>query len=429
MSSTTPNKERFQTALCVVLLAFPLLLKFVLPSEYGLKGAVESSTEQTFSIGTWFEGSFQQAIDANRNDRFGGYDYYVRTYNQIDYTLFKKANANYVVCGENNCLFEIGYLNAFRGKDFIGRNAIADKVRMMKACQDEMQKRGKLLLPVIAPGKASFYPEYIPENYKKKLGPSNYEVFSSELKHQDVKHIDFRAWYVANKTTSKYPLYPLSGIHWSNYGAITSFDSILGCMANFFNKEMPRVIIDKVRLSDSLQDPDQDIANGLNLLYPLDFPPLAYADRHISKGDFRPRVITIADSFWWYIYSTGMPAACFSKHEFWYYNEQVYPATEGIETRVRNINYFKRFEEADVIIVLYNESNLHRFSDGALEACYELLFKEHAQEEKLQDMKEKIISDEAWFQSITKKALQNELEPDSMLTIDALYMLKQKKGP
>ena len=408
------------------MLLLPLLLKVLQVPGFPL--AAEGSPEQAseISVSSWFDKSYQEACDKQWASSFGGRDWYVRGYNQIDFALFKKANVRYVVIGKENCLYESGYLDAYSGKDFVGDAQIKHQVDRLLVLQEAMLKQGKLVLPVIAPGKASYYPEYIPKRYLQKYGPTNYEVYSKYMQNSDLVYIDFRAWFLANKTKSKYPLYPLSGIHWSNYAAVLAFDSILRVTSNALRVETPRITISSVQWKAQLQYPDNDIAEGLNLLYPLKNKALAYANYKVLGADSaKLNVITIADSFWWYLYSTGLPQTCFKKHSFWYYNELQYPQSDKEETKVINRNYFEQLRAADVVLILYNESNLHRFSDGAIDMCYETFCKPNVEREKIQQLKEKMVADKKWYEQIKTKAALKQISVDSMLSLDAKYLLEQ----
>lgn len=425
------EKQQHNKTIAVVAINFilllPLLLKVMHVPAFPLAAASSSEQAPSISVSSWFDKSFQEACDKHWSSSFGGRDWYVRGYNQIDYALFDKANARYVVIGKENCLYESGYLDAYSGKDFVGDAQIRHQVDRLLMLQEAMLKQGKLVLPVIAPGKASYYSEYIPRRYEKKFGPTNYDVFSKYMQNSNLIYIDFRDWFLANKTKSKYPLYPLSGIHWSNYAALLVFDSILKVTSNALRVKTPSITISSVQWKEQLQYPDNDIAEGLNLLYPLKNKALAYPTYKVTDSDSaKLNVITIADSFWWYLYSTGLPQTCFKKHSFWYYNELQYPQSDKEESKVINRNYFEQLRAADVVLILYNESNLRRFSDGAIDMCYETFCKTNTEREKMQQLKEKMCADKTWYEEIKTKAALKQISVDSMLSVDARYMLDQR---
>jgi hypothetical protein len=78
---------------------------------------------------------------------------------------------------------------------------------------------GKQVLVILAPGKASYFPEFIPDEMATitKLN-TNYEGYKAELKESTVPFIDAHQWFRNMKDTSRYPLFPKCGIHWSKYG-------------------------------------------------------------------------------------------------------------------------------------------------------------------------------------------------------------------
>jgi hypothetical protein len=103
-----------------------------------------------------------------------------------------------------------------------------------------------------------------------------------------------------------------------------------------------------------------------------------------------------------------------------------YPQSDKEETKVSNRNYFEQLRAADVVLILYNESNLHRFSDGAIDMCFETFCKPNAEREKMQQLKEKMCDDKKWYEQIKTKAALKQISVDSMLSLDAKYLIEQK---
>src|SRR5690606_16381177 len=100
------------------------------------------------------------SIEGYINDEIGFKPWFVKIKNQIEYSLFDKVNASNVIVGKNDVLFQDFYISALLGHDFLGEETIKTKVSKLKYVQDELAKNNVQFLFVIAPGKASFYPEY-----------------------------------------------------------------------------------------------------------------------------------------------------------------------------------------------------------------------------------------------------------------------------
>jgi hypothetical protein len=394
-----------------------------------LSGAFTPEKDHAFNWRDWFSRDYQDQKEKFLKDNFGLHNYYIRLQAQLRYNLFNKASAAYVVVGKNNYLFETGYFDAYYGRDFIGRKKIEAFTRQLRCVQDTLEKQGKMLLVVLAPGKASFYPEYIPSEYRSAPALSNYIYFRHVFRRSNLNHIDFNKYFIEQKYKSPYPLYPQFGIHWSNYGSIMAFDSIVKYAEHKLRTDLPDLDIGPLTMSDSLRHTDNDVIKGMNLIREPKSFAMAYPEFKVvydSARHRKPRLLVVGDSFWWYMYSTKMPETVFSDLEFWFYNEAVYPASFNAQLNVKEINYFEKIRRADVILIMHSESTLARFGDGFVEMSYRTLCDPEVKDEKLQNMKAIIRATPEWYAEIVRKAAARKLSVDSMLTLDARYMLDKE---
>ncbi len=190
---------------------------------------------------------------------------------------------------------------------------------------DTLALLGKDLLVVIAPGKVTFYPEYIPDHLKGVISTTNYEAFVHLVKEDQFQLIDFNAWFVNQKTKSEYSLYPKTGIHWSRYAMDLVIDSLLSYIENKRNIDIPDYIIGQPVLSEKLIDPNRDLEDDMNLLFDIPNQPMAYSDVSYDEvGKENPTSIVISDSFFWGLYRKGLRKLAFNNEEFWFYNREIY---------------------------------------------------------------------------------------------------------
>jgi hypothetical protein len=424
------HKTKFTLYLVYVVLFIPLAGIVFNGNLKPLNGAFYQEKKADLNIKTWFDRTYQDQEDKYLQSNFGLHNLYVRAYNQLDFWLLKKAHARFVVVGKENYLYETAYIDAYFGRDFIGAERTKEYIKKLKQVQDTLQKRNKLILVVFAPGKASYFPEYIPDYYKSKKENSNFDYFLREAKSEGLNHIDFRDYFISQKDKSKYPLYPQFGIHWSNYGSLIALDSITHYIRSKTGSAIPEIVRDDVYWSDTLQHPDNDIIKGMNLLVEPKTFKMAYSKYHVDYDSTKQKklnLLTVSDSFWWYIYGTGILETVFSKNRFWYYNEEMYPESFSSPTYVSQTDYFSAIQQSDVIMILYTESNLYKFGGGFVDMCYEAFCKPDPKKEKLQKMKGVIRATPGWFDEVSKKAKERNLPVDSMLTLDAIYMLEKNK--
>lgn len=434
-------KILFFVIFCVALAA-PFIYTFTdVNKRINLEGAVKLTEKPTLTTSGWLEGSFQNKFEKYINDNIGFRPAFVRVRNQIAYSLFGKINAAYVIRGKENYLYEINYLKAYNGTDFVGTDSIYFKAKQVKQLQDSLSKLNKTLIICLAPGKGSFYPEYFPKRFQ--LPPTertNQKMYAKAFRELKINHIDFNRWFLSMKDTSRYPLYPKYGIHWSEYGMLLSADSLISYIEKIRQIDMPNILLSDFKLSKNLNRTDYDIANGLNLVFKLPVDAMCYPKVRWENatGKTMPRVVVIADSFYWSMYGTGIWNQSFSPGGFWYYNRVVYPDTFEEELKVKDLNYWKAIEKNDVFIVLITEANLPKFSWGFVEnalAAFSPGYDKNAPErkekvlsyeEELQKHKKNIAANKNWMKQIREKAKAQNISIDSMLTIDAKWVMEQK---
>lgn len=366
----------FKTTLLIfllILLVIPFLQEtFNYFKERPLAGAITAAENKYFSLKSWFSGEYQVNKEKYLNESFGFRKTFVRLNNQVSFSLFHVANAKSVIVGKNNYLYEEAYIKTYLGEDYIGKDSILHRMQKLKFISDTLTKLNKNIILVFAAGKGTFYPEYFPDEYRKQKTVSNYELYVNYAKSLKLNYIDFNEYFKENKNTSKYPLYPKYGIHWSYYGACLAADSIIKYIEKLRNIDMPHIFWKKINM-DYANEADYDIGYGLNLLFKLKRDKMAYPLLHYESdsGKTKPSVIVISDSFYWILFNFGI-SNCFSKSHFWYYNKQVYPESYKKPLETGQLNLIEEINKHDVIIIMASEINLINVGWGFIEQAYKL---------------------------------------------------------
>ena len=167
-----------------------------------------------------------------------------------------------------------------------------------------------------------------------------------EHNNHKVNHIDFSKWFIEQKNISPYDLYPKTGIHWTNYGALIATDSLKRHIEHNTGLNLKDFIITNIAFSDSLVSPDNDMGEAMNLMFPIKTLPMPYANYYWKEDEsvVKPKVLFIGDSYFWNIYYQGLTNNLFTDCNFWYYNKTVYPESEPI----RDVNKLDISEEIKV---------------------------------------------------------------------------------
>ncbi len=430
------NKILFVTLMVVLFTPlFQQLTRVV--NETPLRGAIKKAEEPLFSWDDWFNGSYQKAAEKYLNTKFGFRNAMVRVNNQLYYSLFNKAKANGVVIGKKKYLYEYSYIDAYYGTDFLGTDTIHRMFMKLKALQDTLDKQGKTLLLVLAPGKATFFPEYIPDRYKREKTRTNLEEYVKQSTLYGIHYLNFSKWFVAMKDTARYPLYPKTGIHWSYYGMSLAADSMVKTLEHLRKTDLPDIIVKKIEVSRTLRDPDRDIEKGMNLIFPLPNFPMPYPVLEVdTAGKTRPNALVIADSYYWQMFNEKLPHRLFNHHEFWFYNRQIFPKRKDGVQWANELDLTQELPKQDIIILLCTEPVLKRLFWGFVDDAYDVYFrpgeyrKRHPEWKrdkiKLEHIINSIRNDKKWYEKIVRKAKKRGIPVDSMLRTDAVYLLKKK---
>jgi len=363
--------QLFILILLLILVVPPIQGTFKLFKEPKLGGYVSEIPKPNFSVANIFNVSYQERVELFLNRTYGFRAWFIRAYNQMQFSFFKKAHADLTIVGKNNCLFGQGYIDAHYGKTFIGSRLINQKVDEIKQIQDTLNHLGKDLLVIIASSKGTYYNEYIPDRLKVKVDTANYDYFASQFLKKKVNCIDFNKGFLEWKDTCQYPLYAKLGVHWSEYGAYLATDSLLNFIEAKRAIDLPDMILKNLALKKA-QKGDIDTQAGMNLLFDISNDLYAYPDVTYNKsGKDSLKVLIVGDSFFYAMNATNFLKEAFHDSEFWFYNNGVFK-TDAFTTGELQ-TFFEKVTKFDYIILITQEGTLHSFSWRFIEdlhLCY-----------------------------------------------------------
>ena len=394
-----------------------------------LKGAIKEVKFPKLNSENWFSEKFQNQTEKYLARNFGFVNWFIQLENQIQFTFYNKAKANGVIIGKENYLYEKSYIDAYYGNDFLGDSTIKLLYSKLKKVSDTLEKLNTKILIVFAPGKGSFYPEYIPNDLKVVNKTTNLECCVKTVDSLGLNYINMSSWFIKMKDTTTYPLYPKTGIHWSSYGVSLAADSILFYCKNKLELTLPDVNWTPIEIKKQLQSPDNDIEKGMNLIFDLPNHPMPYLKIKPEKqSDFTSKSVVIADSYYWQLFNMGFSTKVFKEGQFWFYSKQVFPKRNNKETRVKDLNLKEELLEQDIIILLTTEPVLKRQYWGFVDQAYDVFFNPNLNDlqSEIKEQAEKIKKNKTLMKNIEEKAKKRNIPIDSMLMMDAEYILKVK---
>lgn len=317
-------------------------------------------------------------------------------------------------------------MQSYFGNNFIGEQTIDNNIVKLEEISRFLQKSNTELLIIIAPSKAYFYPEYLPEKLISEKKTNNYEYYVKALKQSSIHFIDFNRWFLDQKSGSDYPLMTKNGIHWSEYGAILAADSILKSFGSIFRDNIPNLTWNGIEMGYKPASTDKDLERLMNLIFPLPDNKSAYpVDVSIisDSSDFKPRAIFIGDSFFWNIYYSAFTSA-FESLQFWYYNKLVVPDVYNQSLEVDDLDMIGELKKNDIVVLISSTVNLEnlgfRFIDNVYNFLHKDFFEKRAQ--YIESIKNSILTSPPWLEAIKQKAIERNIPLDSMIMLDATYM-------
>jgi len=334
-----------------------------------------------FTLDSWMKFKYQPQLYKYLVENYGFRETAIRLYNQIHFKFYKKGNAN-VTVGIDNYLYEPWFINAYNGANYIGEEKILDQVEKLQKIKDTLSSLDKELLIVLAPGKVTFYPEYIPIHLRKEGEHiTNYKRYRTALENTNISFIDANEWFRTAKDSSAYPLFPQTGTHWSTYGACVAYDSIIRNIKTNTAFNMVDTKLANIILKSEFKKDDEDVEKILNLMYPIKKFDMAYLQIKLLNKEtaFKPTTVVISDSFFWNIFN-NFPAKnkVFGKLQFWYYYGSVFPESYKTPIKAKDLDQKQVFSETDLFIIMACPATINKIGWGFIDDTYNFFYGEKA---------------------------------------------------
>lgn len=420
--------------LIISALMFPLIEHNInVIEEEGLNGVFDKHPEPFLTSKNWLSGNFQSDYSKYLKDTIGLRKTMTKFYNQYNFSLFKKANSKNTLVGENNILFTDIVIESYLGNNFVGESKLNELAKKFIEVQEDLASKNILLLTVIAPGKASFMKDSLPAKYKRtRKKKNNYEHLSQELKTLNANVIDLSSFLRSVK--SKHPLYPKNGMHWSGYSTTLTFEIIQKYIEKKTNKKLRGYSLKEgVTTKTEMRYTDNDIAEAMNTMFPLENYDMFYPNVVFDEGDFyKPNTLIIGDSYAqsYYGFYPFYETVFSSESNLWYYNRIVlWPYKDSAETNVPSLNVKEEILSRDVIIFFTNEENIDNLGFGFLEE-YDFLMEGKVSPREIAILKisESIKNNPQKMNNIKKQAFERKQTIEETIRANAVYVYNSKRN-
>ena len=423
-------------AILAVLLFLPMIQQHAHPfSLRKLDGAALESDCPELRFETYKDQSYQTQLEKYVGDHFGFREWVIRLYNQYLW-LYRKTYAADVVVGKDRWLYGIsGVQDHYRqlayefaeSNEALERQFEKDLDRLSKV-QDLLEQRGVRFFVMVCPSKEVLYPEHLSEYGKRVMGDGlrAREYYLKAFGERGIHCLDLCTWFQQIKDTVDYPIFPQTGLHWSDIACAHAADTMIRYMEDLTGKNMPNIRLGAPYWDKTLY-PDNDLEKSMNLIWPIRPNQNLYAKATMVPDSTaqRLRLLTIGDSF---IFNFGyvLPMdKLFKTHHHWYYFSSVFYDPD--HTHVSQVDLLEEFRNTDVVMLCFNTSKLYNINCGFLSrALVELsLDSPEALERIVDDIKHQMENNEAWQESLKKKAVDRGQSLEQVMREDALYLISQ----
>ena len=248
-------------------------------------------------------------------------------------------------------------------------------VEKLKILQDKLARFGKHLYVYIAPSKANFYPENIPQKYKaiadKNAVPSTV-YFSQLIAETDIPHLICRD----QKDTLQYPAFYTTGVHWSRTFEQETSARIIRELSEITGKNYRNIMLEEVKQSSIPFWRDSDVYDLLNVWGELQGDFYEYmVNREYAEDYDKIRVLVHGDSFGMGIRKDILDL--YPYEAFWYINRAQY-IQYNYDTSAK-IDSWDTFDitnclnDIDVVVLETTESEVVQYAYGFVDYLIEFL--------------------------------------------------------
>ena len=371
-------KNKISYTLCFLTLSLFILIYVQQRKEVfhlkQLNGVYYEPEKPTLSIENILNNSYQEGIEDYLRYHFGFREIFIRLYNQYIWDFYHKSTNYTITVGKNNWLYGLDeVLNYYQSAMY---NYTSDKEQMKRQLDLEAQRMykvqnilaeyGVFIFVSLLPSKAFLFPEYLPDNPDSEKEPyhaiAHYRHAFDSL---GVNYIDVQKIFESQKGHVDYPLFPLTGMHWSYIAAEYSFDTILRYIEDKGNINLHNYSIGE-KYNAKPKHPDTDLEDIMNLLRPIKPNTLYYADVHIDDDSTAvyPSFTIVGDSYFWNIEGVIPLGSIFRSYHYWYYNSTIYFDYEHNQTS--QVDILNEILNTDIIDLSYSPRQLYVFSNGFL---------------------------------------------------------------
>ena len=162
-------------------------------------------------------------FDRYMDDNFALREYLVTACNKVSAALLNDYNGDSAIIGRNGTLLYSETADDYIGVNTLSAERISSAAEFLAGLQAQYAESGAKMIFIIAPNKASVYPEFMPSYVYTVEGVRNIDLLQAALAERGVCHIDARG--ILTDAKREHAVYYLTDSHWNNYGATLVYNA------------------------------------------------------------------------------------------------------------------------------------------------------------------------------------------------------------
>lgn len=201
-----------------------------------------------------FNAAFPQEAEDYLSDHFAFKPQLVTADAFLRGALFGESVNEKVIIGKDGWLFFAPTLPDYLAVETLSDNDIYRVARTLEIQKEALARQGVGFIFVVAPNKASIYPEYMPAAYRPTGYDNNYDRLYGRLEGSGLERPDLRALLRGYALTSSSippidPIYLKLDSHWNNKGALIAYravaDALISMDPNLTLTDFPDIPFEK----------------------------------------------------------------------------------------------------------------------------------------------------------------------------------------
>lgn len=400
-----------------------------------LKGVLAMEERPKMTLKGVMDGSWQSQTDKYIMGNFGFREPAIRLYNQYVYSCYGKSMNKGVIVGRDGYIYERYFVEDYYESRMYRytdnpeelRHKFEMEAKRLAQLQELLRERGTTLFVAVLPGKDMLYPEHLPpaDTLNRTPGPRAYPEYMKLFNQYGVQYVDIMGWFKEIRDSVTYDLMTQNGTHWSNIAATYAFDSIMRYMQHIGGAPIRPVRIGQPYY-DKTREPDNDLAQLLNLVVIPGQPPCKYVD--VSMADTtrgKPAMVVIGDSFFWTVTYNYPLDSLFLYTHYWFYNSTVYFDPEHDNTSQLDLR--KVLDDADYVMLNYCSGQLYDLGNGFIvDALVKMLYTDEEIQVVRDNICAEIRSNENWLHNLEDKAANEGITLEQAVLNDANYLMANR---